>query len=189
MLRLTIALLALATTNTAFAVTIDFESIDSYTAAPLGAQGASEIQTNGFVFSAFAYMDYSGTLDGNSFLLTDAIHDAYPITMQAISGEVFALESLSGQLGGWNITGRYAGGGTIQTGLSVGANAGTATKTNLILGSEWQGLESVTFEANFEFFYSGLDDVVVSTVPVPPAAWLFGSALTGLGWLRRRQTA
>ena len=28
----------------------------------------------------------------------------------------------------------------------------------------------------------------VSAVPVPAAAWLFGSALAGLGWLRRKQT-
>ena len=29
----------------------------------------------------------------------------------------------------------------------------------------------------------------VTAVPVPPAVWLFGSALGGLGWLRRRKTA
>jgi hypothetical protein len=29
----------------------------------------------------------------------------------------------------------------------------------------------------------------VSAVPIPAAAWLFGSALAGLGWLRRKQTA
>jgi hypothetical protein len=28
----------------------------------------------------------------------------------------------------------------------------------------------------------------VSNVPVPAAAWLFGSALAGLGWMRRKQT-
>jgi hypothetical protein len=29
----------------------------------------------------------------------------------------------------------------------------------------------------------------VSSVPIPAAVWLFGSALAGLGWLRRKQTA
>jgi hypothetical protein len=29
----------------------------------------------------------------------------------------------------------------------------------------------------------------VSAVPIPAAVWLFGSALAGLGWMRRRQTA
>ena len=28
--------------------------------------------------------------------------------------------------------------------------------------------------------------LVVSEVPVPAAVWLFGSALAGLGWMRRR---
>jgi hypothetical protein len=28
----------------------------------------------------------------------------------------------------------------------------------------------------------------VTSVPVPAAAWLFGSALAGLGWIRRKQT-
>ena len=42
---------------------------------------------------------------------------------------------------------------------------------------------------------SALDNIVVSSVsttapvPVPAAAWLFGSALAGFGWLRRKHTA
>jgi hypothetical protein len=34
-----------------------------------------------------------------------------------------------------------------------------------------------------------LDNFSATVVPLPAAAWLFGSALAGLGWLRRRQTA
>ena len=188
MFRSAITLLALIALNPAFAATIDFETIDSYTPAPVGAAGASEIQAAGFVFSASGYMDRF-VRDGNGYLQTDAVHDAYPIVMQSISGETFALEQVAALVGGWDITGHYAGGGTVETSISVGGNAGTTVKTPLILGSEWQGLESVTFEANFEFFYSGLDDIVVSTVPIPAAAWLFGSALAGLGWLRRKKTA
>jgi hypothetical protein len=29
----------------------------------------------------------------------------------------------------------------------------------------------------------------VTAVPLPPAVWLFGSALAGLGWIRRKKTA
>ena len=29
----------------------------------------------------------------------------------------------------------------------------------------------------------------ISTVPVPAAVWLFGSALAGLGWMKRKHTA
>lgn len=31
--------------------------------------------------------------------------------------------------------------------------------------------------------------VSAKVIPLPPAIWLFGSALAGLGWLRRKQTA
>jgi hypothetical protein len=31
--------------------------------------------------------------------------------------------------------------------------------------------------------------ILTTTVPIPAAVWLFGSALAGLGWFRRRQTA
>jgi hypothetical protein len=34
-----------------------------------------------------------------------------------------------------------------------------------------------------------IDDITMSVVPVPAAVWLFGSALAGLGWFRRNQTA
>jgi hypothetical protein len=34
----------------------------------------------------------------------------------------------------------------------------------------------------------GMDNVTYSGVPIPAAVWLFGSALAGLGWMRRRQT-
>jgi hypothetical protein len=33
-----------------------------------------------------------------------------------------------------------------------------------------------------------LNSVSVSAIPVPASVWLFGSALTGLGWLRRKQS-
>ena len=33
-----------------------------------------------------------------------------------------------------------------------------------------------------------LDNLMATAVPVPAAVWLFGSALAGLGWLRRKQT-
>jgi hypothetical protein len=33
-----------------------------------------------------------------------------------------------------------------------------------------------------------IDNFTASVVPIPAAVWLFGSALAGLGWLRRKQT-
>lgn len=33
------------------------------------------------------------------------------------------------------------------------------------------------------------DTITVNVVPIPAAVWLFGSALVGLGWMRRKQAA
>jgi hypothetical protein len=33
-----------------------------------------------------------------------------------------------------------------------------------------------------------IDNIAYTVVPIPAAVWLFGSALAGLGWLRRKQT-
>jgi hypothetical protein len=37
--------------------------------------------------------------------------------------------------------------------------------------------------------FRGFSGGSVSAIPVPAAVWLFGSALAGLGWMRRKQTA
>jgi hypothetical protein len=47
---------------------------------------------------------------------------------------------------------------------------------------------SCEFEEDGETFRNVISGSV-SAVPIPAAVWLFGSALAGLGWLRRRQTA
>ena len=41
--------------------------------------------------------------------------------------------------------------------------------------------------AAVEFVDGSISGVVVSAVPIPAAVWLFGSALAGLGWLRRKR--
>jgi hypothetical protein len=33
------------------------------------------------------------------------------------------------------------------------------------------------------------DTITLNVVPIPASVWLFGSALAGLGWMRRKQTA
>ena len=54
---------------------------------------------------------------------------------------------------------------------------------NLQLGEpQFGSLESDSID--FRYISAG----TVSAVPVPAAVWLFGSALAGLGWMRRKQT-
>jgi hypothetical protein len=58
---------------------------------------------------------------------------------------------------------------------------------NVSFASSLENVVSVTFVGNTTAIQ--YDNIVVNAVPVPAAVWLFGSALAGLGWLRRRQTA
>ena len=67
------------------------------------------------------------------------------------------------------------------------APIGTVSDTGAITS----GLQSVvfTFDTDNPGFRSNATEITVSTVPVPAAVWLFGSALAGLGWIRRKHTA
>jgi hypothetical protein len=57
--------------------------------------------------------------------------------------------------------------------------------TTLNFSSEWSDLEYINIET--EIAIVQLDNILVSQVPVPAAVWLFGSALAGLGWMRRKK--
>jgi hypothetical protein len=50
-------------------------------------------------------------------------------------------------------------------------------------------LERISMSTSYSADSYGLNNasISVSTVPVPAAVWLFGSALAGLGWMRRKQ--
>jgi hypothetical protein len=55
--------------------------------------------------------------------------------------------------------------------------------------SDSLGLTNISFQnltgtGNYSF-----DNITTTSVPVPAAVWLFGSALGGLGWLRRKQAS
>lgn len=56
------------------------------------------------------------------------------------------------------------------------------------------GTTSLTFDSALlgdslgDEILASLQDTSINVVPIPAAGWLFGSALAGLGWLRRKQT-
>jgi hypothetical protein len=81
--------------------------------------------------------------------------------------------------------GNYDGGGSISTTLVLSTN----TWNTYSFDSSWQGLSSVMIAPVTGNWDPAIDNIVVNTVPIPAAVWLFGSALAGLGWLRRRKTA
>lgn len=51
----------------------------------------------------------------------------------------------------------------------------------------WAGLTRVVFD-NLGDDPTAMGIIRVSEVPLPAAFWLFGSALAGLGWMRRKQS-
>ena len=72
----------------------------------------------------------------------------------------------------------------------------TTTDVAQLGQGDWLNIVSVSFFA--EGLHGDYDDqlalhvdniVVGAAVPIPAAVWLFGSALAGLGWLRRKQAS
>ena len=114
------------------------------------------------------------------------------LTISNVAGDPFSLLSL----GLWNVelfgtgdavvtvTGNYAVGGQVSIDLLLPASI----QTDFSFDSAWSGLQSATFSAASTGSAVGYDNVVLSAVPIPAAVWLFGSALAGLGWMRRKQT-
>ncbi len=81
------------------------------------------------------------------------------------------------------IWGGISGGGSIST--NDVNDLGTGDWLNLSFAEVFGGTQSnppITYGLD-------VDNIVVgAAVPVPAAVWLFGSALVGLGWVRRKHT-
>jgi hypothetical protein len=88
------------------------------------------------------------------------------------------------------VTGYIEGGGTVSQFISVGPEAPQL----ISFDSSWTNLTSVEIiidvlvDGHLAFDIFVIDDVHIQAVPAPAAVWLFGSALAGLGWMRRKQS-
>jgi len=62
----------------------------------------------------------------------------------------------------------------------------------VVFDSSWTNIQTLEIgflsECCSEVIYTEVDNIVVNAVPVPAAFWLFGSALAGLGWMRKRSS-
>ena len=178
-----ITLLLLSASANAATVMIDFDGQTPGAGAPL--------TIDGYTFSddgptSNSVIEESGN---NSFGVNDFwTCQAFSCGMNVIGldkqdGNNFALHSVGIEIsdgGSLSVYGHMAGGG-----LASG----------LIGSSDWLNLTDVTFFAEFtcdpcggQYNQLTVDNISVSAVPVPAAVWLFGSALAGLGWLRRKPT-
>ena len=171
---------------TANAATIDFENI---------ATGTRPVfSVDGYTFSGSGVI--SGSDNDHDLFMNYTSGSTRTLTMSRDDGNAFAFHGLdesfscNDTLYGdcyFTITGIVAGGGYV-TGSGYGAGTEWGT-------GDWLNLQSLRFEmtgytdVGLQRSEWTVDNLQVTAVPVPAAAWLFGSALAGLGWMRRKQTA
>lgn len=176
-MRYFIAFAALLALNSAHSAIIDFEDVPAM-------EDLTELESGDFRFTADCCfnVNYSATPGANRLALVNGMKT---ITMESVSGAAFSLSSFDSAgyytLGGINLTGYLAEGGTVQTNLEYGGNWST-----LDLDNTWQNLLQVEFQAAGT--PTVIDNIIASqVVPIPAAAWLFGSALLGLLGIKGRK--
>ena len=172
------------------AVTIDFEEF-------AGGEG-EPILSNGFVFTS----DADAIVASGSIVpgLRYGCNAGCTLSFEAADSGLFSLSSLDVVLEFAGpgpaisdtvmLTGFFAGGtqSSLQQVMTFDAIPGSAAYTFM---PDWQNLARVEISGNLCepacFGAVTIDNVMVSpaTVPIPAAVWLFGSALGGLGWMRR----
>jgi hypothetical protein len=75
------------------------------------------------------------------------------------------------------------------------ASLGYYPGNTAVFNDDWNNVSRINIEdgvhSGFGDTYFGIpiDNFSATVVPIPAAVWLFGSALAGLGWLRRKQTS
>ena len=83
-------------------------------------------------------------------------------------------------------------------GTTISINANPVAEANLSCGNSLQlsaGTYDILFVSHAVTNFGGsamldFDNVLtVTAVPIPASVWLFGSALAGLGWMRRKRVA
>jgi hypothetical protein len=132
-------------------------------------------RTVNWVTGAAIYQDITLAAEGSisfdwNFLTDDIIADSWPIdaVFMVLDGNVTMLTNTVDNGG----AGSYG-----WTSLELDVAAGTHRLGFVALNDfDWYGGSQLL-----------VDNVSTSVVPVPAAVWLFGSALAGLGWMRRKQ--
>lgn len=191
------ACLMLLTNAHAATVVIDFEDVAVGTVGPVSSRGFDFYSDFGseVVGEPFIYSNSGNALEVNSVTGQDG-QSWSNLSFSQQGSLPFDLESFKLQLNWSNfsvfsvyVTGQYASGGSIQRRFSIDSFHPTSPS----FGADWMNLQSVSISA-LDYTYSApqpmfVDSIIVSTVPVPAAVWLFASCLGLLGWMRRRKAA
>jgi len=186
------AVLLFVIAGTASATLITFQESPQVSGATPPTNG--DIISNGFLFDSSTdhthfVNNFGGGDSGSTFFGSDDFAGVSTTTMTQVGGDAFNLLNLD--LGNWfekssvlQITGYFSGGGSISTDIALG------NFTTYVLN--WNNINSLVFDSlsGAGDQYWGVDNINVSAVPVPAAAWLFGSALLGFfGFSRKKANA
>ena len=185
---LVIILLVVSGIANAATVTLDFDHLDANTTPTSVNEDGFLLTTNEIYFIVSS--DPTGPSGDKT--LNSTAGGSYFISQE--SGAAFDLVSLDAiewqqdPYAGTNPTrvlGTCAAGGQIELVLPI---PDSLVWSSVLFDSAWSDLSSIEIIAGGNSGFI-LDDVVLTAVPVPAAVWLFGSALAGLGWVRRKQAA
>ena len=143
----------------------------------------TSITSLGFTFSSV--MQWSGAGEGSINVAPSGV-STEGLVIEQTESKVFSLDALAFQyvdsIYPVNMTGYLVGGGTVQIELPLLQSR----DESMLIG--WSGLTKVEIENASGAFGMVFDTFEVTAVPIPAAVWLFGSALAGLGWMRRKKT-
>jgi hypothetical protein len=109
------------------------------------------------------------------------------ISIYSQAGVSFELDSLDAESNGELFTGQVIG--YLEGGAIISQDFSTIGTINF--DQTWVDLTSIDILFNLTsgpatFVVPSVDNITLQAVPVPAAVWLFGSALVGLGWFRRK---
>jgi hypothetical protein len=161
-------------------------------------------------FLSATFLDQDGNAPTGNYFWAGAYPDSCCMSMDITrdDGAAFDLNSIDlfGAANGDGLTvqGYDALGQLIATtvveptGFEPGGMAISGGWRTAGFGDEWNSVSKVVITESFGFCGAcnpfeqssgiGVDNFAATVVPIPAAIWLFGSALAGLGWMRRKQT-
>jgi hypothetical protein len=135
-------------------------------------------ETNGL--SVFDIVLNPTTVQGNPNAAGDVISDEQAAINQIYTGGITIANLDSSK----NLPTNEQGAGFADYAIFTGINPYLLGDNDVLLFNvSMDGLNNGAEELFLDGTYSGAD-----VIPIPAAVWLFGSALAGLGWMRRKQT-
>jgi hypothetical protein len=177
-------------------ITIDFEEYteDNEAVNPPSGDSTSKGYTldyldqgagNPVIFTGGSSLNGTRTYANCPDCQSPEIIDIYETLGGTLKLESIDIGTAAGGTHEFRFIGTKSGGGTI----NYTVNSLEGVMSTVTFDEAWFDLDSFRIEISpngaVGFSPSFIDNIAINTVPIPAAVWLFGSALAGLGWLRR----